>query len=186
MPTYLPPISDRVSVLLVCTANICRSPMAEAVLRKKLYARGIRADIDSAGTHDYGEGMPPYPTAVSVAKDYGYDITRQVGRRIRLNDFRYFDLVVGLDRRTVARLQRLAPVEAREKVVPLLDYSVEFRGLEVDDPYGRGVLAFQDAFERIESGCHGLARAIERRLLRMQAVATAGRTMEPLATSKAA
>jgi protein-tyrosine phosphatase len=151
---------SRQAILFVCTANICRSPMAEAVFSRIARRLGLRADIDSAGTHDYLERMPPFPMAVATAKRRGYDLTGHVARRIRAHDFDYFDLIVAMDRENLAHLRAMAPRRAWAKIRPLLDYGREYRGLQVPDPYGRGPDRFEQALDMIEDGCLGLARAL--------------------------
>jgi protein-tyrosine phosphatase len=146
-------------VLFVCTANICRSPLAEAVLQKYLQAAGVIADIDSAGTHEYFERMPPYPLAVATAKRRGYDITALTARRIRAFDFRYFDLIVAMDRTNISALRGMAP-RYRQKVRLLMDYATRFGGREVPDPYGGGVAYFEQCLDLIEEGCRSLAKQI--------------------------
>src|SRR4051794_34892098 len=95
----------RRSILLVCTANICRSPMAEGALRKRLWRAGLDFDVDSAATHEYMIGMPPFTLAVATAKRRGYNITGIVARRVRDHDFRYFDLILGMCRENVEYLR---------------------------------------------------------------------------------
>ena len=158
VPRRTPTLSPRISILLVCTANLCRSPMAEGALRSMLARRGIRADIDSAGTHDYGEGLKPCSIAIETARRHGYDISRQTGRRVRPHDFRYFDLILAMDKRNRRLLRRFAGRAARDKIMLLLDFSRDFPGGEVSDPFGRGELAYAEAHKRIVSGCAGVTR----------------------------
>lgn len=152
-------LASRHSVLFVCTANICRSPLAEAVLRKYLRSADVVAHVDSAGTHDYFERMPPYPLAVATAKRRGYDLTALVARRIRPSDFRKFDLIVAMDRANVAALREMAP-HYRHKVRLLMDYATVFGLRDVPDPYGEGVAYFERCLDLIEKGCRSLAREI--------------------------
>src|ERR1043165_2255695 len=123
------------SILFVCTANICRSPMAEGVFRKILAARGATAnfDIDSAGTHEYYTGKPPYPQAVAVAKARGYDITHLVARRIRAHDFDHFDLILAMDKSNIASLKAVCPTRCKQKIELLLDYGDKYQGKEQFD-----------------------------------------------------
>ena len=152
------------SILFVCTANICRSPTAEGVFRKLLSAEGAldRFDIDSAGTHEYYTGKPPYPMAVAAAKARGYDLTHLIARRIRSHDFDHFDLILGMDRSNVASLKSTCPTSCKEKIELLMDYGDEFHGKDVPDPYGREMKDFELALEMIEDGCRGLAALLLR------------------------
>ncbi|MGZ5584538.1 MAG: low molecular weight protein-tyrosine-phosphatase [Usitatibacter sp.] len=152
------------SILFVCTANICRSPMAEGVFRKLVEAvPGKKSfDIDSAGTHDYHIGKPPFPPAVASAKRRGYDITHLVSRRIRAHDFDHFDHILAMDRSNLASLRQIAPTRCKHKIELLLEYGDKFHGKEVPDPYGGEVKDFELALDMIEDGCRGLAQLLLR------------------------
>ena len=152
------------AILFVCTANICRSPMAEGVFRKILASRGVasRFDIDSAGTHEYYIGKPPYPSAVAAAKARGYDITHLVARRIRSHDFDHFDLILGMDKANIASLRAGCPTHYKSKIELLLDYGNLFQGRDVPDPFGGEVKDFEVALDMIEDGCRGLADLLVR------------------------
>lgn len=152
------------SILFVCTANICRSPMAEGVLKKLLAARTSAAkfEVDSAGTHEYYVGKPPFPHAVACAKARGYDLTHLVARRIRSHDFEHFDLILAMDKSNLASLRSMCPTHCRQKIELLLDYGDKYHGKEVPDPYGREVKDFELALDMIEDGCRGLAELLVR------------------------
>ena len=153
------------SVLFVCTANICRSPTAEGVLRKLALKRGLPEsglDIDSAGTHDYHVGKPPFPAAVESAKRRGYDLTQMVARQIRAHDFDHFDHILAMDRANLKHLQRIAPTRAKPKIELLLEYGDRFHGQEVPDPYGGESRDFELALDMIEDGCLGMASLLFR------------------------
>lgn len=152
------------SILFVCTANICRSPSAAAVLRKLLARIGKddAFEIASAGTHDYQLGKPPFPTAVEVGKQRGYDITQHVARRISPGDFDHFDLILAMDRANVASLTMIAPTRSKQKIELFLEYGDRFHGEEVPDPYGGEVHDFETALTMIEDGCKGLVKLLVR------------------------
>lgn len=152
------------SILLVCTANICRSPMAEGVLRKMLADAGLASNfqVDSVGTHDYHVGKPPFPDAVASAKRRGYDITHLVSRRIRQGDFDQFDFILAMDKSNIATLTTFAPTRCKQKIELLLEYGDKFHGMEVPDPYGGDIKQFERALDMIEDGCKGLVELLKR------------------------
>jgi len=158
MPIALP----TQSVLFVCTANICRSPMAERVFSKMAASHGFLIEMDSAGTHHYGNGMPPFPMAVATAKRRGYDLTRMVARQVRASDFLRFGLVLAMDRSNLAHLVAISPRECRAKVGLLLDFSARYRGRNVEDPYGGGVGDFELVLDMIEDASRGYVRQLLR------------------------
>lgn len=140
--------------------------MAEGVLRSMLAAKGLDATdvrIDSAGTHDYQSGKPPYEMAVAAAKRRGYDITVQLARSIKPDDFDRFDHILVMDRRNFAHLQTICPTRCKPKVELLLDYGDEHHGKEVPDPYGGPAKGFELALDMIEDGCRGLVQILARR-----------------------
>jgi protein-tyrosine phosphatase len=152
-------------ILLVCTANICRSPMAEAVLRKLCMKARADVDIDSAATHSYMNGMPPFPLAVATAKARGFDVTKIVARTIRGHDFRYFDVILGMDRTHVDLLKEAAPPEYAGKVQLLLAYGARYRNCDIPDPYGGDAADFEAVLDMIEDGCGGFLRSYVRRAM---------------------
>ena len=152
------------SILFVCTANICRSPMAEGVLRKLLADAGRESgfEIDSAGTHDYHVGSPPFKGSLECAKKRGYEIGHLVARRVRPQDFEHFDAILAMDRGNAASLRTIAPTRYKNKIELLLDYGDEFYGKDIPDPYGGQAKDFELALDMIEDGCRGLASFVTR------------------------
>ena len=150
------------SILFVCTANICRSPTAEGVLRRMLSRKGLldRFQVESAGTHDYHEGKPPFPGAVEIAKRRGYDITHCVSRRVVPSDFDHFDLILGMDRANLAHLRSIAPTRSKQKIELLLEYGDKYHGQDIPDPYNKKEEDYVRALEMIEDGCRGLAELL--------------------------
>lgn len=151
------------SVLFVCTANICRSPVAEGVLRSMLAARGIEAGqvrIDSAGTHDYRVGHPPFAPAVESAAKRGYGVAHPAARRIGPRDFDDFDYILAMDRGNLDQLTSICPTHSKSKIELLLDYGGTHQGEDVPDPFGGQAEGFERALDLIEEGCRGLAEAL--------------------------
>ena len=133
--------------------------MAEVALRKRLWRAGLDFDVDSASTHEYMTGMPPFTLAVATAKRRGYDITGVVARRVRAHDFRYFDLILGMSRANVDWLKAFCPPDCRRKIRLLTEYSAGFRRQDIPDPYGGGVAGYELALDMIEDACDGVVRS---------------------------
>ncbi len=150
------------SVLFVCTANICRSPTAEGVLRKMVAERmpGAKIEIDSAGTHDYHEGASPFHMAIEAAKKRGYGIEHLVARRVSPGDLDHFDMILGMDRANIMHLRTISPTRCKPKIELLLEYGDKYHGKDVPDPYGGNEAAFELAIDMIEDGCAGLAELV--------------------------
>ena len=153
------------SILFVCTANICRSPMAEGVFRKLLADAGREKDfeIDSAGTHDYHVGKPPFETATQAANRRGYKIDHLVARQVAPGDFDHFDAILVMDRGNLAALKTIAPTRCKNKIELLLDYGDAHYGKDIPDPYGKQPKAFETALDMIEDGCRGFAALVTSR-----------------------
>ena len=156
------------SILFVCTANICRSPTAEGVLRNLLAKEGLegKLEIESAGTHEYFAGKPPFASAVEMAKRRGYDISGCVARRVASGDFDHFDMILAMDRGNLANLRTIAPTRSKQKIELLLEYGDKYHGQEIPDPYGGTEKEFQTALDMIEDGCTGLLELLKKTTLR--------------------
>jgi protein-tyrosine phosphatase len=151
-------------ILLVCMGNICRSPMAEAVVRRMLERNGLAAGttVDSAGTHDFNIGLPPDPRARLTALRRGYDIAGMRARQVQKADFADFDMILAMDRRNLAMLEADCPVQHRHKLALLLDYADEIDADEVPDPYGEPQEGFDRVLDMIEDAACGLIDALRR------------------------
>lgn len=147
-----------VSVLFVCLGNICRSPLAEGVFRSVVESRGLGDTfrIDSAGTGGWHAGSAPDPRSVAIAAHHGVDISGQKARKVRFDDFRDFDLILGMDRSNVEDLRELAPPDARHRVHLYLDYAGRRAG-DVPDPYYGGPEGFADVYRMIREASEVLA-----------------------------
>jgi protein-tyrosine phosphatase len=153
-------------ILFVCLGNICRSPTAEAVMRRLVADAGRAGEIevDSAGTGPWHVGRPPDPRAAAAAAERGYALTGK-GRQVRERDFEDFDLLVALDRYNRSELQGMAPGHAAQAKVRLLrEFDPASAGavdLDVPDPYSGGPRGFTEALDLIEAACRGLLASLE-------------------------
>ncbi|MQW86647.1 low molecular weight protein-tyrosine-phosphatase [Sinorhizobium saheli] len=152
-----------VGILFVCLGNICRSPLAEGIMRE-LATRAGRAraiSIDSAGTGAWHVGDPPDRRSVAVARAHGIDIAALRGRKIDVADFAAFDLILGMDRANVRDLRALAPEATADKVHLFMDYAAG-RDEDVPDPYYEAAGAFEALYQMLEAGCSSLLARLER------------------------
>jgi protein-tyrosine phosphatase len=145
-------------LLFVCLGNICRSPMAEGVFRRAAEARGLADlfEIDSAGMGDWHKGEAPDARAQKAARNRGMDISGQVARKVEIEDFDDFDLVLAMDASNVADLYDIAPQHARHKIRRFLEYAPDTDTYDVPDPYFGGADGFDHALDLIEAAADGL------------------------------
>jgi protein-tyrosine phosphatase len=150
------------TVLMVCMGNICRSPTAEAVLRHKLEAAGLGAQVrvDSAGTHAWHAGEPPDPRSVQHARRRGYDLSPLRARPVTVDDFWRFDLILAMDWDNLALLEELCPEEHRRKLGRLTQHARRFDSPVVPDPYQGGAAGFEQVLDLIEDACDGLVERL--------------------------
>ena len=134
------------SVLTVCIGNICRSPMAEGVLRAQCREAGHDIRVESAGIQALS-GRPADPLAVELLAARGIDITGHVARQLTYEILRDFDLVLVMEAQHQQRIEQLAPL-ARGRVFTLGRWG----GFDVADPYKRPREAFEEALRLIDQG----------------------------------
>lgn len=154
--------SGKFAILFVCMGNLCRSPTAEAVMRKYLSDAGLdgRVLVDSAGTHGYHEGCPPDPRAQAAARKRGYDLSSLRARQVTDSDFQNFDLLIGMDFNNLEVMQRRCPPEHHGKLGLLMAYAQRYNATVVHDPYYRSAKDFELVLSYIEDGCRGLMQAM--------------------------
>jgi protein-tyrosine phosphatase len=149
---------ERTRVLFVCMGNICRSPTAEGVFRHVVEEAGLAAafEIDSAGTISYHAGEPPDARATQAARRRGIDLSDQLARQVRDDDFARFDHVLAMDHDNLSGLLRRCPDEHAEKVRLFLPIADGLDTDEVPDPYYGG----KDGFERVLDLVEAASRAL--------------------------
>ena len=151
--------ASKLRILIVCMGNICRSPTAEAVLRRRLAAGGLdgRVEVDSAGTGGWHAGQAPDSRAQRHALLRGYDLSRLRARRVVEEDFERFDLLLAMDEDNLADLQRLKPAGASAELRL-------FAAVEVPDPYHGAAQGFENVLDLIEKGSDALVGELRGRL----------------------
>jgi protein-tyrosine phosphatase len=142
----------KLSVLVVCTGNICRSPTGEGVLRHLVAKRGLadRIAVASAGTHDYHVGECPDGRSMKHASKRGYDLSDLRASQVSRDDFHAHDYILAMDRGHLRILKGLAPANARARLGLFLDASAKWKGDDVPDPYYGGVEGFEHVLDMVE------------------------------------
>ncbi len=142
-------------ILFVCHGNICRSPMAEFVMKDMLRQKGLadRFEIASAATSRDEIGNPVYPPARRKLAEHGIGCSGHAARQMTRQDYEYYDLILGMDHANIRNIQRIAGGDPDQKIRLLLDYAGR-HGQEVADPWYTG--DFSAAWDDILDGCEGL------------------------------
>ncbi|MBK7855449.1 MAG: low molecular weight phosphotyrosine protein phosphatase [Bacteroidetes bacterium] len=136
------------NVLMVCLGNICRSPLAEGIMREKLNKHRIQAVVDSAGMIDFHEGSLPDHRSIATARNHGVDISKQRSRPFKKADIVKFDYIFAMDNNNYESLIEFADTRDQEEKIHLL---MEFAGFgvrrSVPDPYYGNLSDFENVFK---------------------------------------
>ena len=160
---------DKESLLFICLGNICRSPAAEAVMRKKLKEAGTGFDcitVDSAAIGPWHEGELPDKRMRKAGAKRGYEVN-SVARQIRREDFSKFTYIIGMDHENMKALNNLAESdEERDKLLCAADFMTRHPQYKtVPDPYYGGESDFELALDLIEDACDGIIEQITKKHL---------------------
>ncbi|ESQ90354.1 protein tyrosine phosphatase [Asticcacaulis sp. AC460] len=145
------------AILFVCLGNICRSPLAEGVLRHKVREKRLdhRFDIDSAGCGGWHAGEAPDHRSIAVAARFGMDISGQSARQVKPHDFDHYDLILGLDRDNVRHLTQMQPPGSKAKVALYLEEALGLNK-DVPDPYYGGARDFEAVYRLCDQASDAL------------------------------
>jgi protein-tyrosine phosphatase len=141
-------------VLMVCLGNICRSPLAEGILKHKASAAGLHWTVESAGTGNWHIGEAPHRLSQKVAKLNGVDISQQQGRQFIKEDMQRYDLILAMDNENLKDIRRMSgTLWNPAKVDLLLNYSYPAENRDVPDPWYGGEPDFHDVYKMIAAAC---------------------------------
>ena len=154
------------SVLFVCMGNICRSPTAHGVFKRKLEHSGIahQVKVDSAGTHNFHPGSPPDERSQVHAAKRGYDLSDLRARQILDADYAQHDLILVMDWDNLAMVEDECPTEHLAKVRRLTEFCLTHDAPVVPDPYHGDTKGFDQVLDLVEDACDGLLRYVKQKL----------------------
>lgn len=149
----------KTKVLMVCLGNICRSPLAEGLLKSKVDADKI--EVDSAGTSNYHVDGLPDERSIATARKHGLDITSQRGRQFSVEDFDEFDYIFVMDKSNHADILSLARTKEEAKKVDLiLNKIYPNEQQDVPDPYYGGDHGFENVYQMLDQVTDIIAKEI--------------------------
>ncbi|MDD7887432.1 low molecular weight protein-tyrosine-phosphatase [Flavivirga sp. 57AJ16] len=145
-------------ILMVCLGNICRSPLAEGILKSKLSNDFY---VDSAGTANYHTGNSPDKRSITVARKYGLDISHLKGRQFKTSDFDAFDLIYVMDGSNFKDVVSLARNDQDiSKVKFILNEIYPNQNYDVPDPYYGGDDGFENVYKMLDEACDVIAKSL--------------------------
>ena len=150
---------DMTRILFVCHGNICRSPMAEFVMKDLVKKAGLESQfhIESAATSTEEIGNPVYPPARRKLAEHGIDCAGKTARQLRNSDYDNFDLLIGMDRANLRNMHCICGGDFAGKLHLLMDYTD--RPGDVADPWYTD--DFETTWRDVLAGCRGLLAACQ-------------------------
>ena len=148
-------------ILMVCLGNICRSPMAEGVMRQKIEKYNLDAEVNSCGTANYHIGESPDYRAIQTALNYNIDISQHKGQQFSVSDFITYDLIFAMDSSNYSDIIAKA-VNKKDiaKVKLLMDEVYPKQQKVVPDPYYGNLEDYENVYTLIEIACEHLAKRL--------------------------
>lgn len=148
-------------ILMVCLGNICRSPVAEGIMRSKIEKLNLNILVDSAGTSSYHIGENPDKRSTKNAAKNGVDISKLKARQFSVSDFDAFDIIYTMDSSNYGDVLSLARnKEDVKKVKLILDELYPNSGMNVPDPYFGGEQGFENVFLLLNNACEVIAQKL--------------------------
>jgi len=145
-------------ILMVCLGNICRSPLAEGILRSKIEEQGLDWEVDSAGTGGWHVGAPPDIRSQEVARKHGLDISDQRARTLTMYDQQEWDIIYAMDSSNFNDILKLARTEEeREKVRLIMNEVGPGMNEAVPDPYWDDN-GFSQVFDMLNQACDAIIK----------------------------
>ena len=144
-------------ILMVCLGNICRSPLAEGIMKSKLDKYNLPYSVDSAGTGNWHEGESPDHRSVKIALENGVDISKQKARGFISVDFDRFDLIYVMDKSNLTTLKDRTSNSEHHAKISLIMNAKHKTDKEVPDPYYGNLNDFRDVYSMFDEICEEIA-----------------------------
>jgi protein-tyrosine phosphatase len=143
-------------ILMVCLGNICRSPLAEGILRRKIKEHNLDWEVRSAGTGYWHIGEPPDERSIAIAREKGLDISEQRAQQLKIKDLQYYDLIFAMDASNYRNIMTYATSDEEKAKVDLIMNLIDpGRNQKVPDPYYNSD-GFEEVYQMLEQACEKL------------------------------
>jgi protein-tyrosine phosphatase len=143
-------------ILMVCLGNICRSPMAEGIMRHKIASGGLDWEVSSCGTGSWHVGEPPHPDGQRAMKRKGLDISHQRAKQFHGHFLEAYDLIFAMDSSNYNDIMKHAQSEAeRQKVAMIMNMSRPGKNESIPDPYYNDAL-YDQVFDMLNEACDAI------------------------------
>jgi protein-tyrosine phosphatase len=145
-------------LLFVCLGNICRSPLAEGIMKHKIAELELDWEVDSAGTGGWHAGDLPDSRSIQVAKKHGVDLTYQRARKLRSIDYEAFDKIYVMDSMNYQDVKRLANEDEYDKIELIMNEVEPHKNINVPDPYYGEGDGFEHVFQMLDRACDAIIK----------------------------
>ncbi len=147
---------------MVCLGNICRSPLAEGILKDKVEKSGLDVEVDSAGTGGWHVGEKPDSRSIEKAWEYGINISGQRARQFKASDLKEFDMVYAMDASNYSNIIAMAESDSEiDKVKMILNESSPGSNQAVPDPYYGGADGFETVYQLLDEACDAIINKLK-------------------------
>lgn len=154
-------MNEKTNILMICLGNICRSPLAEGLMRSKL--NFTKFNVDSAGTSGGHKGQAPDKRSIAVANKNGIDISQQKSRKLVKRDFKVYDYLYVMDGSNYLDVIAMASnKEEIKKVIRIMDEVFPNENLDVPDPYYGGSQGFENVYRMLDQATDLIANKINK------------------------
>lgn len=150
---------EKIKILFVCHGNICRSPMAEFVMKKLVFDEELADyfEISSAATSTEEIGNPVYPPVRKLLSEHGISCRGKTARQITAEDYSCYDYIIGMEKYNLRNMKYIFPADSENKIHLMLDFTASPR--DVSDPWYTG--RFDETWRDINEGCTALLSKIK-------------------------
>lgn len=146
-------------ILMVCLGNICRSPLAEGILRQKIAQQGLNWEVASAGTGSWHVGSPADERSVQIAQKHQIDLSKHIARQFQAGDFDHFDHIFVMDSSNYNKvLSKTTAQRHHQKVNLIMNMAYPNENRSVPDPYYEGKEGFEIVFQMLDKACDGIIK----------------------------